>query len=194
MERDRFLSRVAASVLSARIPEPPEVPARLPEPDIDDLLAYAADGASCGLVIDDPAQDVCKTDAGIVPCVAEIPCPLGGGGTYFVNGFDFTKSVAAYNSVGQDLYLGFRTAGVIGDANGDGNAGNVCAIPGANIADGANIKVGTPLVKGAKVSATVESHGQGEKKVIVKFRRRKHYKRAGNHRQQFTLVKITGIA
>jgi ribosomal protein L21 len=28
----------------------------------------------------------------------------------------------------------------------------------------------------------------------VKFRRRKHYKRAGNHRQEYTLVKITGIA
>jgi large subunit ribosomal protein L21 len=62
------------------------------------------------------------------------------------------------------------------------------------IADGANIQVGTPLLTGSKVSATVISHGQGEKKVIVKFRRRKHYKRGGNHRQQFTLVKITGIA
>jgi large subunit ribosomal protein L21 len=62
------------------------------------------------------------------------------------------------------------------------------------IADGANIRVGTPHLAGSKVSATVESHGQGEKKVIVKFRRRKHYKRAGNHRQQFTLVKITDIA
>jgi large subunit ribosomal protein L21 len=62
------------------------------------------------------------------------------------------------------------------------------------IADGANIQVGTPLLSGSKVSATVESHGQGEKKVIVKFRRRKHYKRGGNHRQQYTLVKITGIA
>jgi large subunit ribosomal protein L21 len=62
------------------------------------------------------------------------------------------------------------------------------------VADGADIKIGKPRVIGAKVSATVESHGQGDKKVIVKFRRRKHYKRAGNHRQQFTLVKITGIA
>jgi large subunit ribosomal protein L21 len=62
------------------------------------------------------------------------------------------------------------------------------------VADGANIKVGKPRVEGAQVSATVESHGQGDKKVIVKFRRRKHYKRAGNHRQQYTLVKITGIA
>jgi large subunit ribosomal protein L21 len=62
------------------------------------------------------------------------------------------------------------------------------------VADGADIKVGKPLVDGAKVSATVEKHGQGEKKVIVKFRRRKHYKRAGNHRQEYTLVKITGLA
>jgi large subunit ribosomal protein L21 len=62
------------------------------------------------------------------------------------------------------------------------------------IGDGANIRVGTPLLEGSKVSAMVESHGQGEKKVIVKFRRRKHYKRGGNHRQQYTLVTITGIA
>jgi large subunit ribosomal protein L21 len=62
------------------------------------------------------------------------------------------------------------------------------------VADGTNIKLGAPMVDGAKVSATVESHGQGDKKVIVKFRRRKHYKRSGNHRQQYTLVKITAIA
>jgi len=76
------------------------------------------------------------------------------------------------------------------------------AAPGATVefdqvllvADGADIRVGTPLVAGSKVSATVESHGQGEKKVIVKFRRRKHYKRGGNHRQLYTLVKITAIA
>ena len=62
------------------------------------------------------------------------------------------------------------------------------------LADGDNIKVGSPLLKGGKVEAVVEKHGKGDKKVIVKFRRRKHYKRAGNHRQQYTLVKITGIA
>jgi large subunit ribosomal protein L21 len=62
------------------------------------------------------------------------------------------------------------------------------------VANGSDIKLGKPLIDGAKVSATIESHGQGDKKVIVKFRRRKHYKRAGNHRQQYTLVKITAIA
>ena len=61
------------------------------------------------------------------------------------------------------------------------------------VGDGENIKVGAPLLKGGKVSATVEKHGKGEKKVIVKFRRRKHYLRQGTHRQQFTQVKITGI-
>jgi len=62
------------------------------------------------------------------------------------------------------------------------------------IGDGDSIKVGAPLLKGGKVSATVEKHGKGEKKVIVKFRRRKHYLRQGTHRQQFTQVKITGIS
>ena len=54
------------------------------------------------------------------------------------------------------------------------------------IGDGDNIKVGSPLLKGSKVDATVEEHGKGEKKVIVKFRRRKHYLRQGTHRQQYT--------
>ena len=61
------------------------------------------------------------------------------------------------------------------------------------IADGANIKIGAPLLQGSKVTATVERHGQGEKKPIVKFRRRKHYLRMKNHRQKYTLVKITDI-
>jgi large subunit ribosomal protein L21 len=76
------------------------------------------------------------------------------------------------------------------------------AEPGATIefgevllfGDGDTIKVGAPLLKGGKVSATVEKHGKGDKKVIVKFRRRKHYLRQGTHRQQYTQVKITGIS
>ena len=61
------------------------------------------------------------------------------------------------------------------------------------VADGSDIKVGAPLVKGGTVSATVESHGQGDKVAIVKFRRRKHYLRRKNHRQQYTLIKVTDI-
>jgi large subunit ribosomal protein L21 len=62
------------------------------------------------------------------------------------------------------------------------------------VADGDKITLGKPLVAGAKVSATVEKHGQGDKVVIVKFRRRKHYKRGGTHRQKYTQVRITAIA
>ena len=62
------------------------------------------------------------------------------------------------------------------------------------IGNGDDIKIGAPLLKCGKVTATVEKHGKGEKKVIVKFRRRKHYLRQGTHRQQFTQVKITAIS
>ena len=62
------------------------------------------------------------------------------------------------------------------------------------IADGSDIKVGAPLLTGGLVSATVERHGQGDKVPIVKFRRRKHYLRMKNHRQKYTLIKITDIA
>ncbi|MEJ0035649.1 MAG: 50S ribosomal protein L21 [Gammaproteobacteria bacterium] len=57
--------------------------------------------------------------------------------------------------------------------------------------EGADVKLGTPLLKGSKVSATIVRHGKGEKVSIVKFRRRKHYLRQKNHRQAFTEVKIT---
>ena len=61
------------------------------------------------------------------------------------------------------------------------------------VGNGSDVKIGAPLVAGSKVSGIVAKHGKGDKKVIVKFRRRKHYKRAGTHRQFFTDVKITGI-
>ena len=61
------------------------------------------------------------------------------------------------------------------------------------VGSGSSLKVGAPLVAGSKVSGVVHKHGKGEKKTIVKFRRRKHYLRQGTHRQFFTDVKITGI-
>jgi len=61
------------------------------------------------------------------------------------------------------------------------------------VGSGEAVKVGSPLLAGASVSATVQRHGQGDKVSIVKFRRRKHYLRMKNHRQQFTEIKVTGI-
>ena len=61
------------------------------------------------------------------------------------------------------------------------------------VADGDNIKVGAPLLEGGKVTATVKSHGRAKKVEIVKFRRRKHYRKQMGHRQHYTELQITGI-
>jgi large subunit ribosomal protein L21 len=62
------------------------------------------------------------------------------------------------------------------------------------VADGENIKIGSPYVAGGKVTATVRSHGRGEKVRIVKFRRRKHHLKRQGHRQYYTELEITGIS
>jgi large subunit ribosomal protein L21 len=62
------------------------------------------------------------------------------------------------------------------------------------VGQGADVKLGTPLLKGSKVVATVVRHGKADKVSIVKFRRRKHYLRQKNHRQPFTEVKVTDIS
>lgn len=59
---------------------------------------------------------------------------------------------------------------------------------------GDSVKVGTPLVAGASVKALVEDHGRGDKIIIIKFRRRKHYRKKQGHRQYYTQIKITGIS
>ena len=53
---------------------------------------------------------------------------------------------------------------------------------------------GTPLITGAKVTATVISHGRGPKIKIFKMRRRKHYQKHQGHRQNYTEIQISGIA
>ncbi|MGB0468097.1 MAG: 50S ribosomal protein L21 [Pontibacterium sp.] len=62
------------------------------------------------------------------------------------------------------------------------------------VADGDDIKVGAPVVEGAKVTAEVVEHGRGKKVHILKFKRRKHHMKRQGHRQWFTEVKITGIS
>ncbi len=61
------------------------------------------------------------------------------------------------------------------------------------VGDGENVKVGTPTVAGAKVTAEIVAQGRGEKLLVFKFRRRKAYRRKNGHRQAFTALKITGI-
>ena len=61
------------------------------------------------------------------------------------------------------------------------------------IGTGESVTVGAPVVEGATVSATVRQHGRADKIRIIKFRRRKHYKRQQGHRQHFTEIEITGV-
>jgi large subunit ribosomal protein L21 len=59
--------------------------------------------------------------------------------------------------------------------------------------DGTDVRAGTPLLSGAKVTGEVVRHGKGDKIVVFKFKRRKNYARKQGHRQGFTEVKINDI-
>ena len=55
------------------------------------------------------------------------------------------------------------------------------------------ITIGTPVVEGAKVNATVLSHLKGETVIVFKKKRRKGYKKRNGHRQFFSQIQITDI-
>ncbi len=61
------------------------------------------------------------------------------------------------------------------------------------VAKGDDIKIGTPTVAHAIVSAEVLAQARLAKVRIIKFRRRKHYRKQQGHRQYYTQVKITQI-
>ncbi len=58
--------------------------------------------------------------------------------------------------------------------------------------DGA-VKVGTPLVSGAKAELKVLEHGKGEKIIIFKYKAKKNYRRKQGHRQPYTKVLVEAI-
>ena len=62
------------------------------------------------------------------------------------------------------------------------------------VGDGSQIKIGTPLVSGATVKATVLAQGRHDKVRIFKMRRRKHYQKRQGHRQNYTELQIGDIA
>ena len=61
------------------------------------------------------------------------------------------------------------------------------------VGNGADLKVGTPLVTGATVVVTVVAHGRHDKVRIFKMRRRKHYQKRQGHRQNFTEIQIGAV-
>ena len=56
-----------------------------------------------------------------------------------------------------------------------------------------NVKVGNPLVEGAKVEGKVVAQVKGEKIIVYKYKSKKNYHRHNGHRQPYTKVEITGI-
>ena len=61
------------------------------------------------------------------------------------------------------------------------------------VGEGEDVKIGAPYLEGGKVTATVVEHGRREKIKVIKFKRRKNYRRQMGHRQYFTQIEITGI-
>jgi large subunit ribosomal protein L21 len=55
-------------------------------------------------------------------------------------------------------------------------------------------RIGTPVVEGASVTATINDHGRGEKIVVFKYKAKKRYRRRTGHRQSQTYITITGIS
>ncbi|MCK6450722.1 MAG: 50S ribosomal protein L21 [Alphaproteobacteria bacterium] len=62
------------------------------------------------------------------------------------------------------------------------------------LSDGGKVETGSPLLAGAKVSAEVVEQTRGDKIIVFKKRRRKNYRRKKGHRQDLTVLKITGIS
>ncbi|MHA7110565.1 50S ribosomal protein L21 [Sunxiuqinia elliptica] len=61
------------------------------------------------------------------------------------------------------------------------------------VEDESGVKVGTPKVDGAKVSAKVVEHLKGDKVIVFKKKRRKGYKKKNGHRQYMTQIQIEEI-
>ncbi|MFA5041736.1 MAG: 50S ribosomal protein L21 [Bdellovibrionales bacterium] len=61
------------------------------------------------------------------------------------------------------------------------------------VCDNGKVTVGAPLVKGASVEAEIVEQARSDKLIIFKKKRRQNYRRRNNHRQEYTVLKITGI-
>jgi large subunit ribosomal protein L21 len=91
-----------------------------------------------------------------------------------------------YKVAENDLVTVERLAGAAGD--------KVVLDQVLAVGAGADIKIGAPLVAGATVSAEISAQTRGPKVIIFKKRRRQNSRRKNGHRQDLTVLKITGIA
>lgn len=75
-----------------------------------------------------------------------------------------------------------------------GDVGSSIDLTDVLMIGGEKVSVGTPTVKGAKVSAEITAQDKAKKVIVFKMRRRKGYRRKQGHRQPYTELKITGIS
>lgn len=75
----------------------------------------------------------------------------------------------------------------------DARAGETVELEALVVGGDDGVKIGAPVVDGARVSGTVVDHGRGQKIIVFKKKRRKQYKRKQGHRQNYTTVKIESI-
>ena len=76
----------------------------------------------------------------------------------------------------------------------DAEPGSALDIDTVLLLSGDTVTVGSPYVAGAKVGATVESHGKDPKIVVFKYKPKKDYRRKQGHRQQYSVIKIGEIS
>ena len=76
----------------------------------------------------------------------------------------------------------------------DAEPGSALDISTVLLVSGDTVTVGSPYVHGAKVSATVESHGRDDKIIVFKYKPKKDYRRKKGHRQHFSVIKIGEIS
>lgn len=62
------------------------------------------------------------------------------------------------------------------------------------VADGEQVKIGQPMVEGARVTATIMAHGKGKKVLVFKKKKTQGYQKMHGHRQNYTALRIDAIS
>ena len=74
-----------------------------------------------------------------------------------------------------------------------GDVGSTIELDEVLMVGGDTVRVGTPTVSGAKVTAQIVDQDRAKKIIVFKKMRRKNYRRKNGHRQPFTALRITGV-
>ena len=71
--------------------------------------------------------------------------------------------------------------------------GATVELPVLALGDGEQVRIGRPVVEGARAVCRVLEHGKERKIIVFKFKRRKQYRRKKGHRQKYTAIRVEAI-